>query len=796
MIVMAYCAYITTIKEILPHNNADRLKITHCFGNQCIIDLSYQVGDRVVYFPEGGQLDLDFCKNNNLIRIKNEDGTYSGGYMDENKRRITSVRLRGEASDGLVLPISCLSPYVDINELKDGDKIDVLNGVELCKKYIPKTNPRNNKNVSNGAKNVKNRVKKTSYPIFAEHADTNQLAYNLHNLHEGDLLTISLKMHGCFRSDAKVALWGQKKAKKIQSIKQGDYVIGYKDGKFVPSKVLNVFRNGKTTNWRLLQFERKGFNGDKRARIICTPEHLFFDFNNREYKPAKDLIVGEEVGLVKDSLILSKTSKEILLGMYLGDSYYNKDHCPITAVFQTSYKEEHFDYLLYIQKCLGEELFYIDNHLYTSGYGTKMRRGKTYACADLKNFFDGILDTCENSENKLTEKIVDYFSWISAAFLYMDDGSLCHNDFQKDRCNLAICDYNDYDANIIIKCFNKLGCYPVLYKDSRGYNRLRFNRDDAVKLCANIAPYICNCMEYKLIDECINCKKEDIYTKNEQGYVVVKDKIIKNEEYIPAKAITKYDLQTETVNYVVGNTLVHNSSGRYSNTIKETIKEPNKFLKLLGIKPKIKTEWEVIGGTRRCVLENYDGGYYGNDKFREKYLNLLKDKLPKGMTVYGEIVGWVNDVTPIMGSCSNKALGKDFIKKYGETTIFDYGCEVGESDFYVYRITMTNEDGYTIELNTEQAQIEAEKLGLKFVPVFETFRYTTEEDLMERVEKYYDGKDPIGNHIREGVVIKKENKDKFIAYKHKNFSFKVLSGIISENAVTEGLSDDMIDEMA
>lgn len=796
MIVMAYCAYITTIKEILPHNNADRLKITHCFGNQCIIDLSYQVGDRVVYFPEGGQLDLDFCKNNNLIRIKNEDGTYSGGYMDENKRRITSVRLRGEASDGLVLPISCLSPYVDINELKDGDKIDVLNGVELCKKYIPKTNPRNNKNVSNGAKNVKNRVKKTSYPIFFEHADTNQLAYNLHNFHEGDLLTISLKMHGCFRSDAKVALWGQKKAKKIQSIKQGDYVIGYKDGKFVPSKVLSVFRNGRTTDWRLLQFERKGFNGDKRARIICTPEHLFFDFNTREYKPAKDLIVGEEVGLVKDSLILSKTSKEILLGMYLGDSYYNKDHCPITAVFQTSYKEEHFDYLLYIQKCLGEELFYIDNHLYTSGYGTKMRRGKTYACADLKNFFDGILDTCENSENKLTEKIVDYFSWISAAFLYMDDGSLSHNDFQKDRCNLAICDYNDHDANIIIKCFNKLGCYPVLYKDSRGYNRLRFNRDDAVKLCANIAPYICNCMEYKLIDEYRNCKKEDIYIKNEQGYVVVKDKIIKNEEYIPTKAITKYDLQTETVNYVVGNTLVHNSSGRYSNTIKQTIKEPNKFFKLFGIKPKFKKEWEVIGGTRRCVLENYDGGYYGNDKFREKYLNLLKDKLPKGMTVYGEIVGWVNDVTPIMGSCSNKALGKDFIKKYGETTIFDYGCEVGESDFYVYRITMTNEDGYTIELNTEQAQIEAEKLGLKFVPVFETFRYTTEEDLMERVEKYYDGKDPIGNHIREGVVIKKENKDKFIAYKHKNFSFKVLSGIISENAVTEGLSDDMIDEMA
>ena len=241
---------------------------------------------------------------------------------------------------------------------------------------------------------------------------------------------------------------------------------------------------------------------------------------------------------------------------------------------------------------------------------------------------------------------------------------------------------------------------------------------------------------------------------------------------------------------------MHGTSARYSNTIKQTRKNPNTFFKLLGKKPKVTTEWEVTGGTRRCILENYDNGYYGNDKFREKYLNLLKDTLPKGMTIYGEIVGWVNENTPIMGSCSNKSLGKDFVKKYGETTVFDYGCEVGESDFYVYRITMTNEDGYTIELNTEQAKLEAEKLGLKFVPVFETFEYTTEEDLMERVEKYYDGKDLIGNHIREGIVVKKENKDKFIAYKHKNFSFKVLSGIISENALAEEMTDDMLDEMA
>ena len=36
---------------------------------------------------------------------------------------------------------------------------------------------------------------------------------------------------------------------------------------------------------------------------------------------------------------------------------------------------------------------------------------------------------------------------------------------------------------------------------------------------------------------------------------------------------------------------------------------------------------------------------------------------------------------------------KSFIKQYGNETTFSYGCEPGQSDMYVYRMTMTNEDG-------------------------------------------------------------------------------------------------------
>lgn len=50
-------------------------------------------------------------------------------------------------------------------------------------------------------------------------------------------------------------------------------------------------------------------------------------------------------------------------------------------------------------------------------------------------------------------------------------------------------------------------------------------------------------------------------------------------------------------------------------------------------------------------------------------------------------------------------------------------------------------------------------------------------------EQYYDGADPIGKtHIREGVVVRIVNRPKFAAYKHKNWFFKALEGIVKVSA--------------
>ena len=127
--------YITALKNVRAHPNADRMKLADCFGNTVCVGLNAQEGDVVIYFPTDGQLSKAYAELNNLVRIKNEDGTYSGGYLDPDKRNIKAIKLRGEKSDGLTMPLSSLDAFGDTSALKVGDTISVFNGHEICKKY-------------------------------------------------------------------------------------------------------------------------------------------------------------------------------------------------------------------------------------------------------------------------------------------------------------------------------------------------------------------------------------------------------------------------------------------------------------------------------------------------------------------------------------------------------------------------------------------------------------------------------------------------------------------------------------
>jgi hypothetical protein len=110
-------------------------------------------------------------------------------------------------------------------------------------------------------------------------------------------------------------------------------------------------------------------------------------------------------------------------------------------------------------------------------------------------------------------------------------------------------------------------------------------------------------------------------------------------------------------------------------------------------------------------------------------------------------------------------------------------------------MTMTNEDGYVVEYPWSLVKLRCEQMGIKYFPEFDNFVFTTIEDLMERVNTYTDGLDPIGkSHLREGIVVRIENKEKFSAFKNKSFNFKVLEGIIKSDDVLDMEEAESIEE--
>ena len=494
-----YKAYVVKLTNVRPHSNADRLQLADCFGNTVCVGLEYKDGDIGVYFPVDGKLSEEFCRVNDLVRRKDENGNPAGGYLDPTKRNITAIRLRGEKSDGLFLPLSCLDYCFDVavaeDVLKVGDTIDIVNSHLVCEKYIPYHAPRTS--AGGAGSRARRRAKRSIAPTFFEHADTEQLVYNLADFKPCDYVDITLKMHGTSQR------------------------TGY----------LKVFKGYKYRN-------------------------------------------------------------------------------------------------------------------------------------SIEKWFAEGAEKCEKNNGG------EMMPW-----------------------------------------------------DSKIYN------------------------------------------------------------WIMKRATPIYD-------------------------------------------------WGYVSGTRRTILDDYEGGFYGSNAFRESHAKMFEGKLWKGETVYYEVVGFTDTGAPIMGSCGNDKLGKDFVKQYGKETVFSYGCtpntdklpegytdesgkfheagELPQSDIYVYRMTMTNEDGNVVEYTPDFMRYRCDQMGVKYVPVLWSGdipqnpgskndpTITAGEWIQNVAEMYYDGPDPVGKtHVREGVVVRIVNRPKFSAYKHKNFEFKVLSGIAVANVEAAGadVSEDILAEM-
>ena len=133
-----YSACIVTITNLRKHKNADRLQCTEISGNTIIVDDTCRIGQRMVYFPPGGVLDKEFASENSLLHKWDKCADPVGGQQYPRNRNILPFGIRGEISEGLVLPIEVLSSYADVQALKDGDRFSKLNGHRLCYPYVPK----------------------------------------------------------------------------------------------------------------------------------------------------------------------------------------------------------------------------------------------------------------------------------------------------------------------------------------------------------------------------------------------------------------------------------------------------------------------------------------------------------------------------------------------------------------------------------------------------------------------------------------------------------------------------------
>lgn len=195
---MAYEAIITSLKNVRAHSNADRVQLATVAGVQVVVGLDNTKGQLGVFFADDGCLSKEMAKNNNLYSKPemNADPEKSG-YFGKN-RRVRAQNFRGEKSYGFWIELDSLAwTGVDLNELEEGFTFTVLNGQEVCKKYInPATLRMAQQNKQKQQTDRINKIRKR-FSQLKEHFDTKQLRYEIGRIPSNSVLYITSKLHGC-----------------------------------------------------------------------------------------------------------------------------------------------------------------------------------------------------------------------------------------------------------------------------------------------------------------------------------------------------------------------------------------------------------------------------------------------------------------------------------------------------------------------------------------------------------------------------------------------------------------------
>lgn len=189
-----YAAQIIQVPKPFKLPNSDRLYGITVFGSLAIVDDSWveKDGDLAVYFPAEVQLSEAFARTNNLHQHADlNDDPNEKGYLGD-KRRVKALKLRGNVSSALVLPLESLVRVSGGANFSEGDRFDTINGVEISRKYKIKEPQVHNRQDSK----IKKAFKRVDSTLLPEHIDTDQYLRNEGILDDNDILIVTQKLHG------------------------------------------------------------------------------------------------------------------------------------------------------------------------------------------------------------------------------------------------------------------------------------------------------------------------------------------------------------------------------------------------------------------------------------------------------------------------------------------------------------------------------------------------------------------------------------------------------------------------
>ena len=184
-----YAAFIYEVTQTHPLDGLDNLVGVNVGGYQALVPKTTKPGDRFVAVVAGTQISETFASALNLHRDSslNADKNQTG-YL-ENNRRVKAIRLRGNASNALLLDINLFE--AGLSGERVGVEFDHIDCVEFSRKFVVPTKG----NTNSGRAVVKKHKSGVTPEQFPEHYDTPQW-HRVSQEFAGKDVTVTQKLHG------------------------------------------------------------------------------------------------------------------------------------------------------------------------------------------------------------------------------------------------------------------------------------------------------------------------------------------------------------------------------------------------------------------------------------------------------------------------------------------------------------------------------------------------------------------------------------------------------------------------